>query len=184
MVVGFYTPLDIRNAIHWAMGRYENKIKNKKQKRKLQRRYGTVATLTNGTLHYTAKSRTFVSKSVWLIFTAFEVSTAGLSRPKAGSTEPQVPSEGLTLSKVGSTARWKTLSETKKRKRKILKAIVILYQSLEALHPFRDGNGRTNNLVLQKALIDNGFRPVKMDFYLMDVRTTKKAVKLLKRALK
>ena len=38
-------------------------------------------------------------------------------------------------------------------------AIIVLYESLEALHAFKDGTSRTNHLVLNKLLAENGLSP-------------------------
>jgi hypothetical protein len=40
-----------------------------------------------------------------------------------------------------------------------LSAIISLYESLEAMHPFKDATSRTNHLVLNKLLVENGFDP-------------------------
>lgn len=72
----------------------------------------------------------------------------------------------------------------KKDNDKKLKAIALLFKRLEMIHPFIDGNGRTNILILQRELLRNGFPPVKMDFYLMDVASKRYTTTLLKRAVK
>jgi hypothetical protein len=41
-----------------------------------------------------------------------------------------------------------------------LATIAGLYQDLEVLHPFTDGTSRTNHLILNKLLTENGFCPV------------------------
>lgn len=73
---------------------------------------------------------------------------------------------------------------SKKQDHKRLKAIVFLFKRLEMIHPFVDGNGRTNILILQRELIKNGFPPVKMDFYLMDISSKRYSFHLLKKAVK
>lgn len=47
---------------------------------------------------------------------------------------------------------------SKKTKRDIFR----LYQELEWLHPFYDGQGRTDIIVLQKLLVDNGYEMIEM----------------------
>lgn len=40
-----------------------------------------------------------------------------------------------------------------------LRATALLYQQLEWLHPFKDGQGRTDLILLSKLLVENGFNP-------------------------
>lgn len=46
------------------------------------------------------------------------------------------------------------------RESRILSLIGAAYQSLEALHAFKDGTSRTNHLVLNRLLVENGWYPV------------------------
>lgn len=64
-----------------------------------------------------------------------------------------------------------------------LRHIYQLYRSLQMLHPFTDGNTRTNILVLQYALKQNGFPPVRMDYFLLNISTEEYGYKLLKQAV-
>ena len=50
--------------------------------------------------------------------------------------------------------------EKAKNKREKLVLIASTHRKLENLHPFIDGNSRTNRLILHKMLVENGMSPV------------------------
>lgn len=53
-------------------------------------------------------------------------------------------------------------TETRGQRKEKLRAIADLFQKLEWLHPFHDGQGRTDLVLLSKLLTENGFHPVIM----------------------
>ncbi|MEH2008607.1 hypothetical protein [Nostoc sp.] len=57
----------------------------------------------------------------------------------------------------------KDLMSEEEKKTKALELIADTYQKLEVLHAFKDGTSRTNHLILNKLLVENGMTPVILD---------------------
>lgn len=67
---------------------------------------------------------------------------------------------------------------------KKLEAIADVYQKLEWLHPFRDGQGRTDLVILSKLLSENGFNPpILMEPYVSSYVPLKEWVNYLKEGI-
>jgi len=65
-----------------------------------------------------------------------------------------------------------------------LKAIASLFQKLEWLHPFADGQGRTDLILLSKLLVEQGFNPpIFYDPYLSTTSTLNDWIDYLKRGI-